>query len=67
MPFTILYNVWVCVCVCVLQGVGVVAGTEDCSQYVLLDVNNLELSLVRGAGEDQYHRNVAELRRLNAL
>ncbi|MPC39279.1 HAUS augmin-like complex subunit 3 [Portunus trituberculatus] len=41
--------------------------TEDCSQYVLLDVNNLELSLVRGAGEDQYRRNVAELRRLNAL
>ncbi|KAK8405959.1 hypothetical protein O3P69_006987 [Scylla paramamosain] len=49
------------------EGVGVVAGTEDCSQYVLLDVNNLELSLVRGAGEDQYRRNVAELRRLNAL
>lgn len=48
-------------------GVGVVAGTEDSSQYVLLDLNKMDLSLVRGAGEEQYCRNLAELHRLNAL
>lgn len=49
------------------EGVDVMAGMEDTSDYHLLDVGNLDLHLVRGAGQVEYLHNAAELKRLNQL
>nr|XP_053637536.1 HAUS augmin-like complex subunit 3 isoform X2 [Cherax quadricarinatus] len=49
------------------MGVRDVAGAGDTSEYCLLDVSNLDLQLVRGAGNAEYAQNVDELKRLNNL
>nr|XP_053637534.1 HAUS augmin-like complex subunit 3 isoform X1 [Cherax quadricarinatus]XP_053637535.1 HAUS augmin-like complex subunit 3 isoform X1 [Cherax quadricarinatus] len=49
------------------EGVRDVAGAGDTSEYCLLDVSNLDLQLVRGAGNAEYAQNVDELKRLNNL
>ncbi|CAL4166624.1 unnamed protein product [Meganyctiphanes norvegica] len=49
------------------EGMEVMAGMEDTSDYQLLDVGNLDLHLVRGAGQVEYIHNAAELKRLNQL
>lgn len=49
------------------EGVKVVAGIEDSTEYCLLDTDNLDLHLVRGAGKLEYMQNVNELNRLDRL
>ncbi|XP_068242057.1 HAUS augmin-like complex subunit 3 [Palaemon carinicauda] len=49
------------------EGVKMVAGIEDSSEYCLLDTDNLDLHLVRGAGKLEYIQNVNELNRLDGL
>ncbi|XP_071521218.1 uncharacterized protein dgt3 isoform X2 [Panulirus ornatus] len=49
------------------EGVREVAGAGDTSEHCLLDVDNLDLHLVHGAGKAEYAQNVAELNRLSKL
>nr|XP_045595902.1 HAUS augmin-like complex subunit 3 [Procambarus clarkii]XP_045595903.1 HAUS augmin-like complex subunit 3 [Procambarus clarkii]XP_045595904.1 HAUS augmin-like complex subunit 3 [Procambarus clarkii] len=49
------------------EGVKDVAGVDDSSEYCLLDVSNMDLQLVRGAGNAEYAHNVGELKRLEKL
>ncbi|ROT70229.1 HAUS augmin-like complex subunit 3 isoform X1 [Penaeus vannamei] len=49
------------------EGIGEIAGIGDTSEYCLLDVDHLDLHLVRGSGKAEYAQNVEELNRLNKL
>ncbi|XP_064119374.1 LOW QUALITY PROTEIN: HAUS augmin-like complex subunit 3 [Macrobrachium nipponense] len=49
------------------EGVKIVAGVEDSTEYCLLDTDNLDMHLVRGAGKLEYMQNVNELNRLDEL